>query len=284
MTDGELTPRTSSTVRLRRERWALILITAGLVAGPVGWIAGVFLAAGSLWWTTREKLFILIAPAPLAIFGAVPLAYGADFNMLGRGLGLGWFAALATGSLLLWRRTRARAALGADVNVPERPMPWLPVAAVVPTIAVIAVIPLLLFVNNGLVGDLAGLPDHTDDVVRTYEAAKADGLEVGFIDSKTAKKWDDDVTRAEVAKVVRPGNVRFEAVLERMSTDFPEGLGPSDFPEGFGPSPSTLADGCFTFPVTSGGHSIDDVVAINQYCFDTSGEFTTSSSSVVDPF
>jgi hypothetical protein len=289
MTNDGAPPPASSPPRLRRERWALVLITVGLVTGPVGWIAGVCLAAWSRWWTTKEKLFVLLAPAPLAIFGGVPLAYGADFNMLGRGLGLVWFVALAAGSWLLWRRTRARAALGGAGISPERPMRWLPVAAVVPTVGVIAAIPLLLFVANDFEGDLAGLPDHTDDVVRTYESAKADGLDVGIIDRKTARKWDDDVTRAEAAKIARPGNVRFEAVLRRMSNDFPGDFGPSDFPEGdfpddFGPSPSTLADGCFTFPVTSGGNSIDDVVAINQYCFDASGEITSSSSSVVDPF
>lgn len=276
MTNDGPAPPASSAVRLRRERWALLLVTAGLVTGPVGWIAGVCLAAWSRWWTTKEKLFVLLAPSPLAIFGGIPLACGAEFSMLGRGLAAIWFAVLAAGSWQLWRRTRARAraALGDSGIAPGRPMRWLPAAAVISTIATLVLIQFTAIAND-LIGNMAGLPDHTDDVVRTYESAKADGLEVGLIDDTTAKKWDDDVTRAEAAKIVRPGNVRFEAVLKRMSKDFPEGIGLA---------PSTLQDGCFTFPVTSGGRSIKDVVSINQYCFDTSGEITSSSSSVVDPF
>jgi H+/Cl- antiporter ClcA len=58
-----------------RETWALVLLTIGLVTGPIGLIVGWVLVAGSTRWTSGEKLAVAALPIPIFVL-ALPIVGG----------------------------------------------------------------------------------------------------------------------------------------------------------------------------------------------------------------
>lgn len=50
-----------------RETWALVLLTIGLVTGPIGLIVGWVLVATSTRWTLVEKLAVAALPIPIFV-------------------------------------------------------------------------------------------------------------------------------------------------------------------------------------------------------------------------
>src|SRR5215204_5685362 len=58
-----------------RETWALVLLTIGLVTGPIGLVVGWVLVAGSTRWSSREKLAVAALPIPILLL-ALPIVGG----------------------------------------------------------------------------------------------------------------------------------------------------------------------------------------------------------------
>lgn len=57
------------------ETWALVLLTIGLVTGPIGLIVGWVLVAGSTRWTSGEKFAVATLPIPIFVL-ALPIVGG----------------------------------------------------------------------------------------------------------------------------------------------------------------------------------------------------------------